>query len=227
MHPKLLKSRYRLFQYRNVEREIAAESSRILDIGCGDGENLLRFDPFARKREGAKLNRFGMEVSWARLLTARKAGLDVTQADGAVLPYKNGTFDMVYVAHVLHHVDDYGRVIEEMKRVAADGGTIFVVETVTDHPILRWARRINPYWQGDHVENDWSFTELKEIFETNGLKIVENGRYNLIFWLWEMFPLTFWPLEIFTPIFVELDLLLARFWHQYSVHAYFVLRRSD
>ncbi len=222
MHPKLLYFRHKLFRYRHAEQRVARQPGvgRILDIGCGDGENLLRFD-------GVSAHRIGLEVSLPRLRTARQHGLDVMQASGTTLPLPDASVDMIYIAHVLHHIAAYETVLAEMQRVLAPGGTVFVVETVNDHPLLRLARRLHPVWQGDEVEAEWRFADLQRIFPAAGFEIVENGRYNLIFFLWEMLPLAFWPFELFTPIFVYLDLLLARFFSRYSAHCYFVLRQQE
>jgi SAM-dependent methyltransferase len=222
MHPKLLKFRYKLFRYRHVEQEIARQTGagRMLDIGCGDGENLLRFNKWP-------LQRVGLEISMKRLRQAKKHGLDVLQGSGTTLPFPDKAFHLVYIAHVLHHILSYDAVLEEMKRVTTPDGKIFVVETVTDNPLLRLGRKIHPVWQGDEVEAEWRFADLVAIFETAGFEIEQYGRYNLIFFLWEMAPLAFWPLEIFTPIFVYLDLLLAKFFSSYSAHCYFVLKKKN
>ena len=109
-----------------------------------------------------------------------------------------------------------------LTQLTGPGGVLFLVETVTDHPLLRLARRLYPVWRGDAVEADWRYADLVQILERAGFQVRQSGRYNLLFFLWEMFPLAFWPLEIFTPIFVYLDLLLAKFLSRYAVHCYFV-----
>jgi ubiquinone/menaquinone biosynthesis C-methylase UbiE len=230
MHPKLLRFRHRLFRYRFVEQKIAKELAgrpgphRLLDVGCGDGENLLRFD-------GREWLRLGLEISWLRLRAARRAGLDVFQASGTRLPAASGAFEYVYVAHVLHHVADYEQLLAEIARCLAPGGRCFVVETVTDNPLLRLGRRLRPSWRGDQVEASWRFAELVVILQNAGFEIEHSGRYNHLFFLWEMGPLAFWPLEIFTPIFIYLDLFLAglfkRLGRHYSAHCFFVLRRNE
>lgn len=222
MHPKLLRYRYKLFRYRAVEQRLAARPGvrRLLDIGCGDGENLIRF-----RHLPARL--FGLEVSWPRLQTARRLGLAVLQGNGTQLPYPDKAFEFIYVAHVLHHVAEHGRLLAEARRCLAPNGTLFVVETVTDNPLLRLARRLHPVWRGDKVEAGWDFAELRQQLRTAGFQIVESGRYNILFWLWEMAPLAFWPLEIFTPLFVYLDLLLGRHFSEYAAHAYFVLTEES
>lgn len=218
MHPKLLFFRHKLFRYRSVEQEIARlpGMGRLLDIGCGDGENMLRF-------QDSSLHRVGLEISWPRLQTARRLDLDVLQVGGEQLPFADGAFDMIYIAHVLHHVAGYKQVLAEIKRCLASNGRVFMVETVTDHPLLRLGRTIHPIWQGDKVEVDWRYDDLTDILRAADFKIVQSERYNVIFFLWEMLPLAFWPFELFTPIFIYLDLLLAKLFNQYSAHCYFVL----
>lgn len=226
MHPKLLYFRYKLFRYRQVEQEVARRlanqkpQAKLLDVGCGDGENMLRFS-------GLPIQKTGLEVSWPRLQTARRLGLDVMRASGTNLPFPDADFDMIYVAHVLHHVANYGQVLAEMKRCLAENGRIFLVETVIDNPLLRLGRKINPVWQGDEVEASWRFADLRAILLEAGFTVETYGRYNILFFLWEMVPLAFWPFEIFTPIFVFLDLLLATFFKNQSAHCYFVLRKHD
>ena len=168
----------------------------------------------------------GLEISWRRLRQARRVGLDVLQATGKRLPFADAAFEMIYIAHVLHHVADYEAVLAEIDRCLVPGGVVFLVETVTDHPLLRLARRIHPVWRGDAVEANWRYDELRQILAQAGWQVAQSERYNLLFFLWEMLPLAFWPLEIFTPVFVYLDLTLAKWFRRYAVHCYFVLRKA-
>lgn len=218
MHPKLLYFRHKLFRYRQTEQQIADGKTRLLDVGCGDGENMLRF-------QQTTLEKVGIEVSFKRLQTAQQHGLTVQQASGTTLPFADNSFDMLYIAHVLHHVADFDTVLREIERVVVASGSVFVVETVTDHPLLRLARWLHPVWQGDEVEANWRYAQLYEMLTAHGFRVEQTERYNVIFFLWEMLPLAFWPFELFTPLFIYLDLLLARFLHRYSAHCYFVLRR--
>jgi len=220
VHPKWLRFRHMLFRYRQVEQRIARRPGvrRLLDIGCGDGENMLRF-------RHLPLRMAGLEVSAPRLQAARQYGLDVLQARGESLPFSAGSWDMIYIAHVLHHVAHHGQVLGEIDRCLAADGSVFVIETVEDNPLLRLGRRIQPSWRGDALEVAWRFDDLVKELEHGGFEVEESGRYNIVFFLWEMAPLRFWPLEVLTPIFVYLDLILARFFPDAAAHCYFVLRR--
>jgi len=223
MQRKWLAFRHKLFRYRQVEQAVARRPGleRLLDVGCGDGENLLRFRHLPLKLAG-------LEVSRPRLQAARAHGLDVLQGRGEALPFAGRSSDMIYIAHVLHHVRQYDRVLAEIQRCLAPGGVVFVVETVEDNPLLRLSRRIRPSWRGDDLEVKWRYAALREALEEGGFEIEDSGRYNIVFFLWEMLPLKFWPLEILTPLFVYLDLALARLLGDgVAAHCYFVLRRKE
>lgn len=223
VYPKWRYFRHKLFRYREVEQRVARQPgvSSFLDIGCGDGENLLLFNH-------GSLRVAGLEVSLDRLRIARTNGLDVMLGRGEALPFLNLSWDMVYVAHVLHHVRAYKQVLAEIQRCLAPGGYVFVVETVEDNPLLRLSRRLRPSWRGDSLEVRWRFEDLKAELLQNGFEIQEFGRYNIVFFLWEMAPIKFWPLEFITPLFVYLDILLAKILgDELAAHCYFVLRLKD
>ena len=219
--PKWLYFRRKLFRFHAVAQVVARRPGvrTMLDLGCGNGEYLLRFGHLP-------LRRVGLDISLRRLVQARRQRLDVAQSSGLHLPFADGAFDMIYVAHVLHHVADFEQVLREIRRCLAPDGILFLVETTTDNPLLRLGRRLHPVWQGDRVEASWHFAELQQILERAGFVSEQYGRYNLVFLVWEMLPLALWPMEVLTPLFVYLDLFLARFWSRYAAHCYFLLRQK-
>ncbi len=216
--PKLLFFRRKLFRYRTVEQALAQQPNvrRMLDVGCGDGENLSRFNQLP-------ICRVGIDTSYTRLRVAKKRGQMVAQANGCRLPFPDQSFDLVYVAHVLHHAVDWSALLTEIGRCLARTGKVFVVETVSDSPLLRLGRAIRPKWRGDRVAASWRYDELTRLLPQNGFRIEASERYNMLFFLWELLPLMFWPFEILTPFFVYLDLALERLFGKYAAHAYFVL----
>ena len=83
----------------------------------------------------------------ARTTGARVVGVDVAQNsifpiravayDGEVLPFRDGTFDLVYAVFVVHHCPDVKAALREMGRVSK--GRVLLVEDV-------WTNWANRFW---------------------------------------------------------------------------------
>jgi SAM-dependent methyltransferase len=90
------------------------EIASILDVGAGTGRAIQFFRDSGRRITGA-------EPSSAQIAQAVKKGIPpghIVQADGAALPFPDGSFDAVCEFGMLHHVERPERVIAEMLRVA-------------------------------------------------------------------------------------------------------------
>ncbi|HEX6508017.1 MAG TPA: class I SAM-dependent methyltransferase [Chloroflexota bacterium] len=73
-----------------------APHSRILDIGCGQGQALLRFASKGHSPLGINLNQVD-------LATCRQKGLDVLEMDESFLDLPDEEFDLVWCRHCLEH----------------------------------------------------------------------------------------------------------------------------
>jgi ubiquinone/menaquinone biosynthesis C-methylase UbiE len=58
------------------------------------------------------------------------------------------SLDMVYAAHVLHHVAAPVDLLRRVQRCLRPGGALFLVETLENHPLLRLGRGLHPRWRG-------------------------------------------------------------------------------
>ncbi len=105
-----------------------ATNSTLLDVGCGGGylsEELAKID----------LNVTGIDPSRESIEAARKHAkqekLNITYmvGYGEKLPFGSNTFDFVCCCDVLEHVQDYGKIIQEVSRVLKNGG-IFFYDTI-------------------------------------------------------------------------------------------------
>ncbi len=99
------------------------ERGRALEVGCGAGRFLRGL---ALARPGLQL--CGADLSHAALAHAadRSPGLELRRVvpPGDVLPAADAEFDALLALDVLEHVSDPGRLVEEMRRVLADGGVL-------------------------------------------------------------------------------------------------------
>jgi ubiquinone/menaquinone biosynthesis C-methylase UbiE len=102
--------------------ELAAPAAgdRVLEVGCGAGHVLERFD--GQPRTGIDLSPTMIERSRRRLGDA----VELLQGSAEALPLDDGSFDVVLCTEVLEHTREPRRVIAELLRVAAPGARVVV-----------------------------------------------------------------------------------------------------
>ena len=209
----------RVFGYRALERQMVAmrQGMRVLDIGCGVGENLGRFVRYGGKP-------MGIDPSFARVQRAQSYA-PAAVARGEALPYADGCFEMVYISHVLHHASDVAAVLRESHRVLVSGGVLFLLESVDDSPLMRLARAVQPRWQKDEVTNRFRFAQLERVVQAHGFEVCDGATFNWIYFIWELLPLAFRPFEIFTPLVVGLEVALRRRLNRFGGHCWLVAQK--
>ena len=210
MWPQAMKER--VFRYRALEREMVAarRGMRVLDVGCGVGENLNRLVRYGGRS-------IGIDPSLARVQRAQSYA-PTAVARGEAMPYADASFEMVYISHVLHHASDVGAVLRESHRVLVSGGVLFVLESVEDSPLMRLARAVQPRWEKDEVTNRFRFAELERAVQAHGFEVCDGATFNWIYFVWELLPLAFRPFEIFTPLVIGLEIALRRALDRFSGH---------
>lgn len=205
-----------VFRFRRLERLLvdSRPGVRALDIGCGAGDNLTRL-----KRYGAQP--VGIDPSLPRVREARGIAPAVV-ARAEALPWPDGSFELVYISHVLHHAADLGAALREIERVLVPGGLLFLIETVDDSPLMRLARRLQPSWDEDDVLNRFRFAELGEAVAGAGLSLRAGETFNWLYFAWELLPMAFRPFELFTPLFIGLEVALRRPLDRWGGHCWMI-----
>ena len=121
-------------------RPPAASPWRILDVGCGPGWFPLELAERAPAAVvvGADLSRPMVATAVAHAAAARRQQrVCFAQARGEVLPFADGTFDLVVSTLALHHLQEPVAALEELRRVARPAGRIIVFDIRRDvHPWL-------------------------------------------------------------------------------------------
>jgi len=98
-----------------IEKLGGLKGKKVLEIGCGCGEASVYF-----AKQGAIVTATDISDGMVRL-TQRVAECHQVELTGIVcsadaLPFPAESFDIVYAANVLHHVD-MGKALDEVKRV--------------------------------------------------------------------------------------------------------------
>lgn len=123
-----------------IDRMTIAENADVLDVGCGPA--WLWFAQTDRLPSGMRLTlvdtSVGMIEEAKANLTSRTDLVALSKfqvADAVALPFKDESFDVVLLLHVLYHVDDSRTALEEACRVLRPGGRVFVSTNATDNMV--------------------------------------------------------------------------------------------
>jgi len=108
----------------------------ILDVGCGDGSDAKIFiDEFG-------LDTYGIDIYEHENISKTKA-LKFQKAGIYNIPFKNDSFDYVFLHDVLHHIDEkhqsrekHLQVLIELKRVVKKNGQIIIIEGNRYNPLF-------------------------------------------------------------------------------------------
>jgi ubiquinone/menaquinone biosynthesis C-methylase UbiE len=119
------------------EHELCDKVIKVLDLGCGDGATQLFMHQYFPKWQV-----WGIDVSANSIAAARQRQLDnVTYQtyNGIDLPFETGTFDVVFVAGVLHHVNFklHAALMGEINRVLHKGGRLYLFEHNPLNPLTK------------------------------------------------------------------------------------------
>ena len=106
-----------------IDQELLHRSQpqRIMEVGCCAGNFLQNF-------LCADNAVFGLDLRFSalKLGKARQPAINLTQANGIELPYRDEVFDMVILQDVLEHFADDSGLLRGLNRVVKPGGILFV-----------------------------------------------------------------------------------------------------
>ncbi len=93
-----------------------ALGSRVLDLGCGNGEFLLRL------QNERQVKGLGLEIDAENINTALTAGLNIVEQDldGGLDNFRDDSFDTVVMAHALQAVRAPHLVLDQMLRIGRE-----------------------------------------------------------------------------------------------------------
>lgn len=160
-----------------------AAGSKVLDLGCGEGAQLIRLHTRRSDVWGC-----GIDLSMAALQSCKKQNLAVVQGKGERLPFLPESFDGVICNVVLPYTDE-GTTITEIGRVLRPGGTAYVVSHGAGYYVfyLLWGQAPQPKPQ-EAVENEkpslkprkklWAYLPRRLAFRSYGARTLLNT------WLW-------------------------------------------
>lgn len=145
-----------------------SEGMRVLDIGCGFGNNLLPFYFKGLECHGIEITQEIIEVT--RKALAQKGITDIGLAVGsnATLPYPDNHFDLLISNNVLHYEGAEEKIekgLAEYRRVLKPGGHLFLMTVGPEHDIYKRAKVVGPH-QYQIQDYDFRNGEVYFYFDT-------------------------------------------------------------
>jgi len=169
-------------EYEAIADRITADRpGRVLDWGCGYGQiaHMLQ-------TRGVDVTAF---TYWADVErdgvypSGHFPGLDIyLTAEPRALPYADGSFDAILSCGVLEHVADPDASLDELRRVLAPGGAVYVFKLPNRLSYLEWvARRIGLYYHGAHPDDRvYGRRSALELLDRHGFEVREFRRRNML-----------------------------------------------
>lgn len=102
-----------------------AEGETVVEVGAGTGNFLSLFSS-----TGGRLIAIDLTPEMLAVARDHRPGMELVVADGGALPLASRSVDLVACAQALHHVLRPIPLIKEMRRVAAPGGRVLIVDQV-------------------------------------------------------------------------------------------------
>ena len=138
---------------------------KVLDFGCGNGENGIHAAKCGGDVSGIDISPEGVENA---NLNARQAGVDKTCSfevmDGENMTFSNNSFDIAVEYGVLHHVD-LDKALIELNRVLKPEGEMICVEALRHNPLIHLYRK-----RTTHLRTEW---EVEHILGVESLQIAK------------------------------------------------------
>jgi ubiquinone/menaquinone biosynthesis C-methylase UbiE len=148
---------------------------RVLDLGAGNG-----ISSYAFARSGCQVTAIDPDPSLIvgiksirQLSREANMPMDLVQTSGERIPFKDGTFDIVYGRQVLHHAKDLEQLCREAARVLRAGGVLMatrehVISSREDLSLFFESHPLHGLYGG---ENAFSLREYYRAIRKVGLRL--------------------------------------------------------
>ena len=158
-----------------------SKGMKVLDFGCGTGSNSKLFH--SEDYIGSEVDMSRVESSRKRYPKYKFEKIPIISSSKNVLPWKDNSFDMIFVSLCLHHInaESCKLIFKEFRRVLKNDGKILGIEPALIDGKYFSNILMNILDAGDYILplNKYKNMYQSESFKTNHINIVKTFGYNL------------------------------------------------
>lgn len=166
----------------------------ILEVGCGDGK-LAEYI----KKYFIDYNYTGLDISNEEIDIANNKNISNSKFilyDGINFPFEIDSFDIIILAQVLHHVENYNNILKQCHKVLKKDGHLFIFE---HNPI-------NPFTQ--YIVKTCVFDKDAKLINHKNMK---KSLINNNFFIENFEFITFFPNKLFFKYLIPFERYLKKF----------------
>ncbi len=158
---------HKILELKKFESDLPQQ---ILDVGCGDGATEI----FVRSHFPA-WHTTAIDVSEKSLQQAKQRELSNVSFlwyNGREIPFEENSFDIVFVAAVLHHIDVslHNVFLKEIYRVLKKGGRMYVFEHNPLNPATRYLVKTCVFDKNAHL---LSYRYTHRLLRSSGFTLIQ------------------------------------------------------
>lgn len=127
----------------NISRHFVAnvipyltERDSVLDLGCGSGVFLIRLAKLCKEAVGADISKPLIGIAVGAIESLGLQNVSALEVSSGALRFDSAAFDKVLMVDVIHHLEDIGAVLKEVRRVLKPGGKLLIFEPNKLNPAL-------------------------------------------------------------------------------------------
>ncbi|MFA4871788.1 MAG: class I SAM-dependent methyltransferase [Patescibacteria group bacterium] len=166
----------------NEKSARGGQNQRVLDLGCGNGDNV-----YFLSKAGHDVVGIDLDVKEAQ---EKYPALNFLSMSAEKLDFSDGIFDEIYANDVLEHVENLEKVLNEVGRILKAGGRFII--TVPHWRTEKILQKIDPdYWPSVGHRRLFEKGDLEKMLAAADFKILKRSQKSFFIFitLWLMFKL--------------------------------------